>query len=218
MKNILSLVFISAFSFSVSAASPISDVGLFTIPTGEEHAGPAFPGKSFEFEVKVNPGEYFNFTAMYGVSNDWFFSSTSGIKLSNSLQDITHSIQIFDAGTEVDQNLENAPDIAPNQSGPNTGLPDRVGYVRSLSSFSSLEARNFIKVTSQPVGDCIYKIKITVLKSSATAVSPGVFWTTRTGYRPFIINRPQLKNGLEAQAEDGNPVNLFESIKAQITE
>jgi len=218
MRKILSVILVSTFSLTVAAKTPVSTVGLFTTPVGENHASPAFPGKSFEFEVKARSGEYLNFTSMYGVSNDWFFSSATGIKLRRGLWDVTNLIQVYDAGTEVDQNLEDAPDIGPNQTAPNTGLADRVNFVRSLSVVPSLEAKNFIKVTTQSLGNDTYKVKIAVLDNSKTPASPGVFWTTKTGYKPFIINHSQLNNGLEAQSEDGNPATLFESIKAHSAE
>lgn len=194
-------------------------VGTFTIPKGDTEVGPATPGKSFEFDVMVSPGDKLHIATMYGVSNDWFFGTPAGLKLPSRFEknsyDITNSVTLYDAGTEIDENLLNAPNNGPNQTGPNMGLPDRVGYVRSLHEFESFKVSNFITAKVYDLGADCYRVVIFVKENSPTGVSPGVFWVesnTETS-SIFEINKPAKNNGLEALAEDGNFMPLYMYLK-----
>lgn len=216
---------------SVSAfASKITEVGSFDTPVGEMMAGPAHPGESFTFTVTVNPDERLHLASMYGASNDWFFGvEGDGINVQQYQRasrsgafNITGAIGLYDAGTEVDENLSAARYNGPNQLKPNTGLADPVAYVRGLCDFASFEVGNFIDVTVTPtMRTSQYQVTINVLSHSPTGISPGVFWVAKTGAgSPFAIfekNKAPRMNGLEALAEDGNhlPLMSYLQMKAQ---
>ncbi|RYZ72278.1 MAG: hypothetical protein EOP09_03440 [Proteobacteria bacterium] len=214
---------LASVSISVSQAwavpmpMPIR-VGSFEVPENETTAGPAFPGHAYSFEVELKAGERLSFATMYGVSNDWFFSTTRGI----SAQDLKYNqalskVGIFDAGTEVDQNPSNAPDTAGNQTAPNTGLADPVAYARGLSSFPSFQASNFIKVESRQIARDRYLVRLFVLAQSPTGLSPGVFWVTNAvnpAHLVFLSGSPiDPATGLERIAEDGNHLPLLEYLR-----
>lgn len=68
--------------------------------------GPLFPGQSLSFTVEGHVGQSLSIASMLGVSNDLFFSTgDAGVKLSNGKapKDLTHFIELYDAGTEVNE-------------------------------------------------------------------------------------------------------------------
>ena len=68
--------------------------------------GPALPGQMFRFSVDAQPGQTLNLACMLGASNDIFFSfGEDGINLSNGVaaKNLTHFIELYDAGTEVNE-------------------------------------------------------------------------------------------------------------------
>lgn len=68
--------------------------------------GPLFPGQKYMFTVEGNVGQSLSIASMLGASNDIFFSTgDEGIKLDNGVaeKDLTHFIELYDAGTEVNE-------------------------------------------------------------------------------------------------------------------
>jgi hypothetical protein len=69
--------------------------------------GPIFSGDSFEFEIEAEDGEKLTLLSMYAQSNDLFYGSVSGINLFENDKpisgDVTKNFQLWDAGTEVNQ-------------------------------------------------------------------------------------------------------------------
>jgi hypothetical protein len=68
--------------------------------------GPLFPGQMYKFIVEGRVGQSLSIASMLGASNDIFFSTgDKGIKLSNGAaeKDLTHFIELYDAGTEVNE-------------------------------------------------------------------------------------------------------------------
>ena len=123
---------------------------VFAVPTGASDPGPLFPGQSYTFEVEAVEGQYVDFTTMFVQSNDWFFAiggegiplfDESGAPVSG---DITDSVTIWDAGTEVDQTPGVGADQAPRQAGPDTGADDSDPNIREVSGF---DVADYITVT-----------------------------------------------------------------------
>jgi hypothetical protein len=88
-------------------------------------AGMFAPG--LEFMVTAKPGDRLSFATMFVQSNDKFYApaggglalfDTGGNPVSG---DLTASMRLFDAGTEVDQQPGAGPDQAPRQKGANQG-------------------------------------------------------------------------------------------------
>ncbi|WP_163709263.1 spondin domain-containing protein [Mangrovibacterium lignilyticum] len=68
--------------------------------------GPLFPGQKYMFTIEGHVGQSLSIASMLGASNDIFFSTgDKGIKLSygEAEKDITHLIELYDAGTEVNE-------------------------------------------------------------------------------------------------------------------
>jgi len=68
--------------------------------------GPLFPGQKYRFTIDGHVGQSLSIACMLGASNDIFFSTgDQGIKLSNGVAEInlTHFIELYDAGTEVNE-------------------------------------------------------------------------------------------------------------------
>jgi hypothetical protein len=73
---------------------------------------------------------------MFGQSNDLFYAPKEGMALfdqqNKPLQgDITRTLVLWDAGTEVNQEPGAGPDQAPRQKAPNTGAVEN-GVVRPM--------------------------------------------------------------------------------------
>ncbi len=111
-------------------------VGAATNPDAGAEAGPALPGSSYTFEFTGGEGEYLNLASMFVQSNDWFVAlvdfplyDEDGAPASG---DITDSLRLYDAGTEVDQAIGAGPDQAPRQAGPDTGAVDAEPEIRGV--------------------------------------------------------------------------------------
>ena len=95
---------------------------------------------------------------MFVQSNDLFYApSGNGIALwtsgGNPLSgDITNMIQLWDAGTEIDQTPGVGGDQAPRQSGPNTGAADPNNTVREVNDTRVPAVDRVIRVTITPEG------------------------------------------------------------------
>ena len=134
--------------------------GTFLIPSGDAMAGPATPGKTFEFTVAAEPGQRLTFATMFGQSNDLFLAPDDrGIQLFDAKGDVmrgdvTSLVYLWDAGTEVNQEPGLGADQAPRQSAPNTGAPERkpVQRVEDVrDGFSYPSVAQVLRVTVTPV-------------------------------------------------------------------
>lgn len=101
--------------------------GVAAIPSGAEEAGPALPGSSYTFTFDAVPGENLSFVTMFVQSNDLFYGpSEAGIPLFDDMGspvsgDVTRYVELWDAGTEVNEAPGEGANQAPRQAGPNTG-------------------------------------------------------------------------------------------------
>ncbi|HYU14487.1 MAG TPA: spondin domain-containing protein [Candidatus Acidoferrum sp.] len=130
--------------------------GVVTMPVRESKPGPIGPGKSFEFSVPAAPGQVLSLAMMFGQSNDLFYAPGAGAialfdKKGNPLSaDVTAQLQLWDAGTEVNEEPGLGRDQAPRQSGPNTG-PAEKGQIRPVRDrFTYPKVRDVIRVTIRP--------------------------------------------------------------------
>lgn len=135
----------------------LSETGGFDTPVGKAGRAPARPGDAYELMVSGVPGDHVSFVTMFGMSNDWFFATRpAGIALFTAegaarRGDVTGEIGIFDAGTELDQELAIGADTGPQQAGPNTGAPDPVAQVREVPAAAhGLPASAHLRVTLEP--------------------------------------------------------------------
>lgn len=111
--------------------------GVFNTPVKAMAAGPIRPGDGYEFTFTAMPGTRLFLTQMFGQSNDWFYApDANGIALfdtrGNPLNgDVTDKMILWNAGTEVDEEIGIGPNQGPRQKGPNTGENER-GVVRRV--------------------------------------------------------------------------------------
>ncbi|MFH1277071.1 MAG: spondin domain-containing protein [Candidatus Eisenbacteria bacterium] len=138
----------------VAGLAGVSASGTFTVPDGGSGAGPIFPGGSFSFTFTAVGGDRLSFATMFGQSNDLFYAfDDGGIALFDGngdarTGDVTASVDLWDAGTEMNQYPGAGPDQAPRQSAANTGAADSNGTVRRVADGYEYPADNeVIRIT-----------------------------------------------------------------------
>lgn len=103
-------------------------------------AGMFAPG--LEFMVSAKPGDRLSFATMFVQSNDKFYAPAGGgLALFDAnghpvSGDLTASVRLFDAGTEVDQQPGAGPDQAPRQKGANQGAGQNDVVIEANDGFT----------------------------------------------------------------------------------
>lgn len=131
--------------------------GVFNTPVGAMGAGPLVPGNVYEFDVTAVKGQKLYMVAMFGQSNDLFYSlGKDGVELfdkkGNALTlDVTDKLMLWDAGTEVNEEPGIGANQAPRQKMANTGTAEngKVGMVKD--GFKYPATKDVLKVTVTPV-------------------------------------------------------------------
>jgi hypothetical protein len=201
------------------------------VPVGETEAGPLSPGSAYEVELTAGPGQRLSLAAMFVHSNDLFFApSEEGIALFDdegnpTSGDVTDQIMLWDAGTELNQDLGAGPDQAPTQAAANTGEPDADNTVRlATDDFGNLPAvADLIAVTLTPGDNNTFTLRVENMSDDTTlALTAGgttavpiapVVYALHTEPGPlFTAGEPDRGEGLEALAEDGDPGTLAETL------
>jgi hypothetical protein len=134
----------------------VTKSGVVTTPIGDKDAGPITPGKAYEFTVSAAPGQRLTLAFMFGQSNDLFYApGDKGIALFDTkgmplTLDLTDQLQLWDAGTEVNEEPGLGSNQAPRQAAPNTGPAER-GTVRLVKDrFRYPSTRDVVHVTVKP--------------------------------------------------------------------
>lgn len=128
-----------------------ANMGVFNTPVGANGPSPILPGGAYEFSVMASEGMKLNFIAMYGQSNDLFYSPEKAIDLFVNGEavsgDITDKLLLWDAGTEVNQAPGIGDEQAPRQKAANTGKNENsvVGMVKD--SFTYPNTKDVLKIT-----------------------------------------------------------------------
>ena len=100
---------------------------LFNTPAGAGAPGPVGPGNAYEFTFDAFPGSYFSFSTMFIPSNDLFFApGENGIRLfdENGVPvsgDVTDQVDLWDVGSEANEEPGVGANQVQRQSGANTG-------------------------------------------------------------------------------------------------
>lgn len=145
----------SPLAASIDGASGIVESGAFDTPDGAGSPAPIGPGQSYSFSVTAEEGQRLSFATMYVQSNDLFYSPpAAGIALFSGgtpvTGDVTAQLELWDAGTEVNEEPGVGPNQAPRQSGPDTG-PAENGVVEIVDDgFSYGDVSDVIRVTVTP--------------------------------------------------------------------
>lgn len=127
-------------------------MGIFNIPVGTEKAAPILPGGVYEFSFTASEGMRLSLITMFGQSNDLFYAPKQALELfdkdGNPLTgDITSSLALWDAGTEVNQAPGLGEDQGPRQKMANVGKAEngKVGLVKD--GFTYPNTTDVLRVT-----------------------------------------------------------------------
>ncbi len=210
----------------------VMSAGIFNTPDGAEGPAPIGPGGSYSFYVDAAPGYGLSFGTMYIQSNDLFYAPAgTGLPLFDGETpvdgDVTASILLWDAGTEVDEEPGVGPNQAPRQAGPNTGEVEN-GVVVSIDGmndgFSYQAVAEVVRVTVTPLEPVMFYARIENVGAADAVASedgmgqgvpfaPGV-WAVHNQADPlFTADAADRGEGMEALAEDGGPSGLLAALE-----
>ena len=183
------------------------------------------PGETESFTFNAGKGSYLSFATMFVQSNDLFYGfAEEGIALYDgsgnpTIGDVTAMVELWDAGTEVNEEPGVGPNQAPRQSGPNTG-PDENGTVELIQDINdgfTYPANNtVIKVSLMHDGGTEFTATIENISASATLptpFAPGV-WAVHDGNVQLFTAGQTSPAGLEGLAEDGSNQTLADNLTA----
>lgn len=182
--------------------------------SGSFGSGPAFPGDSYSFSFHAPAGSYLSFATMFVQSNDLFIGpgemgialyDASGMRRSGNL---VSEVELWDAGTEVNEMPGTGPNQAPRQSGPNTGLDENGNVVLVNDGYSYPALSDVIEVMVQPdpysaTGFTVTLNNISGGSALPSPFAPGVFVVHTMPAPLFTVGAPDRGHGLEGLAEDG---------------
>ncbi len=130
--------------------------GVFNTPMGMMGPGPIRPGDKYEFSFTASPGMKLWLTMMNGQTNDEFYAPDErGIALFDAKGaplsgDITAKLILWDAGTEVNEELGIGPNQGPRQKGMNTGVDQQGVVTRAKNEAIYTKTGELFRVTITP--------------------------------------------------------------------
>jgi len=195
--------------------------------------GPLGAGEAYDITFTAGRNQRFSFAAMLGESNDWFFGpGPDGIALYDAQNnpisgDVTAQIELWDAGTEIDQEPAVGDATGPRQSAPDFGAADPDPTVRLIpvtvpltagGTFTRPAIAQMIRVTVTPGANRQFTVRVQNVSTTATLVtslgsrevhiSP-VTWALHGAPGPiFTTGVADRGQGLELIAESGRGANL----------
>ncbi len=127
-------------------------LGVFNTPVGSDTASPILPGGAFEFSFTASEGMRLSLISMFGQSNDLFYAPKQALELfdakGNPLSgDITDSLVLWDAGTEVNQAPGTGDEQGPRQKMPNTGKAENGKVEVVKDGFMYPNTKDVLRVT-----------------------------------------------------------------------
>jgi len=194
----------------------------------------ANPGQAYEVRFTAAPGHYLTFASALIESNDWFFApDPEGIPLyvdgKPTLGDITSHVRLWDAGTEVNQELGVGDATCGKQPMRDFGAPDPDSRVRRVTETQINDTlvpavASMIRVTltqGTEVGSFTMRVENvsnpnTVQTSQgpmAVRISPIAMAISRHPNALFIENNGVPPNGLGTLAETGSPDALSNALR-----
>ncbi len=173
------------------------------------------PGESEEVSFHAGINHRLSLATMFVQSNDLFYAPAErGIALYDAqgnavTGDITAEIDLWDAGTEVNEEPGQGPNQAPRQSGPDTGM-DENGTIQLISNigdgYTYPSDESVIRLTLSHDGGTRFTLLIENISDSSTLPSPlapGI-WAVHTDAAQLFTEGSTASEGLEDIAEDGN--------------
>lgn len=155
----------SKLAAALSARDSVTDAGAFAVPTGgDDSPGPLLPGNSYEFTVEASPGKptrYLSLVTMFVQSNDVFLAlgGADGMELfadgEPNVGNVTDSLALWDAGTEINQEPGVGGYQAPRQEDTNLGDVERgtVAPIAEVNGYEYPAVDEVARLTVTPAGD-----------------------------------------------------------------
>ncbi len=170
------------------------------------------PGESQEFSFNAGKGSYLSFANMFVKSNDLFYGfSDTGLALYDAngsaiTGDVSMNIQLWDAGTEVNEEPGEGANQPMNQTGPNTGDTES-GIVHMVNDgFTYPSTDDIIEISITHDGGTMFTVKIennSATASLTTPLAPGV-WAVHNDQVKLFETGVEAPETLERLAEDGD--------------
>lgn len=209
----------TVFNVKISNVTNYLNVHTFTTPVGASAPGPlTTEGGQYQIEFQAVPGTKFTPVTMMGNSNDWFLAPEdfNGIDLwqnGSALNgvDIADQLILFDLGTEADNDSATFPpagaNVGPADANPLTRVVDRNGnrgdfYITAILDYTPGD------------GSAAGTFTLTITKKATNfVVTPGIVVLHALANPLFTLGEEDRGVGLEAIAEDGNPMPLYNWFK-----
>lgn len=198
--------------------------------------GPLAPGEAYELRFTA-ANQRLSFAAMLGESNDWFFAPgpdgiplvVDGVPVSG---DVTSFVELWDAGTEIDQEPGVGDATGTRQRARDAGAADPDRTVRPVpttvrltdgTTFVRPAVPSMIRVTLTPGADQQYTLRIENVSRVGTLatsqgglpihISPFAWAVHETPAPLFTPGSPARENGLELLAEAGQADPIGTSLR-----
>ncbi|TJY32184.1 spondin domain-containing protein [Pontimicrobium aquaticum] len=182
------------------------------------------PGESETITFNAGKGHFLQLATMFVQSNDLFYApSDMGIPLYDQegvalTGDITSMFNLWDAGTEVNEEPGIGENQAPRQSGANTGI-DENGTVRLVSNvgdgFVYPSNESVINISLAHDGGTEFTLTLSNISGSSvlpTPLAPGAWAIHGNGEKPIFEENTVATSGLEGLAEDGANTELVDNL------
>ena len=136
--------------------SRVVQTGAFTTPVGAGGPGVLPPGQTYRFEFEAErPATYLSAVTMFVQSNDLFYvlGGETGLRLYEGKDpvtgDVTDSVELWDAGTEINEEPGKGANQAPRQAGAGVGLVERgtVARIETVNGYDYPPAQDVVRVT-----------------------------------------------------------------------
>lgn len=186
------------------------------------------PGAMYSFTFNAGKGHYLSLATMFVQSNDLFYApAMDGIALYDGsgnpvTGDVTSMINLWDAGTEVNEEPGTGPNQAPRQGNPNTG-PDENGNVvlvaDVMDGFAYPADEDVIMVSLSHDNGTEFTVTIKNVSDAnafQTPLAPGIWVVHAMDQAPLFMNGSAASLGLENLAEDGNNAILAMDLEENI--
>jgi hypothetical protein len=142
----------------LQAQSGVRHAGAFTTPVGADGPAPLPPSHAYEFTARAKPGDRLSLATMFVPSNDLFFApDADGFPLFEHdgeavSGDVTDWIDLWDAGTEVNEEPGVGENQVQRQRGANVGLVERatVARVADVNGYDYPAVADVLAVTVEP--------------------------------------------------------------------
>ena len=195
------------------------------LASGTVPSGLLMPGQEETFSFQAGKGAYLSFATMFVQSNDLFYAfDEKGLALYDdsgnpATGDVTAFIDLWDAGTEVNQEPGVGADQAPRQTAGNTGADENGTVILVADSgdgFTYPADESVIQLTLSHDGETGFTATLKNISGSSTLptpLAPGV-WAVHGGEVQLFSTGQAAPEGLEGLAEDGANGTLLDLLTA----